>query len=338
MVVWLSTQQLHLLVQIGNRRRVTIKPALGPVFFYPKMDVPKRFSVKKITVLLFLCVVNLATANPMVRDGEFTLTRAEVEYALAGASPQVRESAKKDEASRYEFFASLLASKKILAMLEALKVEEDSTTYHQFLFKKLEAARNLDSQLFQNQLVLPDFEALAEERYAISKNDIAAVPEIREASHILLLCTDNCEGEIEAKAIASLQLLRDRFISGESFSDLAVEFSEDPGSKARGGRLSNGIAGDAENVDASFRDALFGLERVGGISDIVRSRFGFHILKLESVTPSRQRSFDEVRPALVAEIEKRYREDAYREHLLTLAPKDGLEIDFDAFDDLVRSM
>jgi parvulin-like peptidyl-prolyl isomerase len=199
-------------------------------------------------------------------------------------------------------------------------------------------ARELDRQLFQNQLVLPDFEALALERYKISKNEIAPVPEIRESSHILLLCTEDCEGETETETVASLQALKDRILEGESFSDLAVEFSQDPGSKTRGGRLSNGIARNAENVDQSFRDALFELDKVGDVSDIVRSRFGFHILKLESVTPSRERSFDEVRPALAAEIEKRFRQDAYRDYLLALAPSDGLEIDFDAFDELVKSM
>jgi peptidyl-prolyl cis-trans isomerase C len=294
--------------------------------------------VKNIAVLLLLGVVNFAVADPMVRDGEFTLTREEIEYALEGSPPQIRESAKVDEASRYEFFASLLASKKILAMLEALEVDDDPITYYQFLFRRLEAARELDRQLFQNQLVLPDLEALALERYKISKNEIAPVPEIREASHLLLLCTDDCEGETEAETVASLQALSDRMENGESFSDLAVEFSQDPGSKTRGGRLSSGIARNAENVDQSFRDALFELDEVGDISDVVRSRFGFHILKLESVTLSRERSFDEVRPALVAEIEKRYRQDAYRDYLLTLAPSNGLEIDFDAFDELVRSM
>ena len=294
--------------------------------------------MKNIAVLLLLSGVTFAAADPMVRDGEFTLSRAEIEYALEGSPPQISESAKVDEASRYEFFASLLVSKKILAMLEALEVDDDPKTYHQFLFRRLEAARELDRQLFQNQLVLPDFEALALERYKISKNEIAPVPEIREASHLLLLCTDDCEGETEAETVASLQLLSDRIENGESFSDLAVEFSQDPGSKNRGGRLSNGIARNAENVDQSFRDALFELDKVGDISDVVRSRFGFHILKLESVTPSRERSFDEVRPALVAEIEKRFRQDAYRDHLLTLAPADGLEIDFDAFDELVNSM
>jgi peptidyl-prolyl cis-trans isomerase C len=273
-----------------------------------------------------------------VRDGEFTLSKAEVEYALAASPPQIRESAMEDEVSRYEFFSTLLVSKKVLARLEALQVDEDPETYHEFLFRRLEVARELDRQLFQNQLVLPDFEALALERYKISKNEIAPVPEIRESSHILLLCTEDCEGEKETETVASLQALTERILEGESFSDLAVEYSQDPGSKSRGGRLSNGIARNAENVDQSFRDALFELKEVGDISDVVRSRFGFHILKLESVTLSRERSFDEVRPALVAEIEKRFRQDAYRDYLMTLAPSDGLEIDFDAFDELVKSM
>ena len=169
--------------------------------------------MKNIVLFLLVGAVNLAAANPIVRDGEFTLSREEVEYALAGSPPQIRESAKVDEVSRYEFVASLLASKKILAMLEALEVGDDPLTYHQFLFRRLEAARELDRQLFQNRLVLPDFEALALERYEISKDEIAAVPEIREASHILLLCTDKCEGEIEAETIASLQLLRNRFLN-----------------------------------------------------------------------------------------------------------------------------
>ena len=294
--------------------------------------------VKNIIVLLLVCLAIPAAADTLVRDGEFSLTKAEVEYALAASPPQIRESAMVDEASRYEFFSTLLVSKKILALLEALQVEDNPVTFHEFLFRRLEVARELDRQLFQNQLVLPDFEALAKERYKISKNEIAPVPEIRESSHILLLCTEDCEGETETETVASLQALKGRILKGESFSDLAVEFSQDPGSKTRGGRLSNGIARNAENVDQSFRDALFELDEVGDISDVVRSRFGFHILKLESVTPSRERSFDEVRAALEAEIEKRFRQDAYRDHLLTLAPGDELEIDFDAFDELVKSM
>ena len=292
--------------------------------------------MKLVICLLMLSSASLVVADTVVRDGQLTLSTGEVGFALARSPRQVRESALSNDASRYEFLVNLLVSKKILAQLEALEASEDPAVYYEFLFSQLEAARELDRVLFQNQLELPDFEALALERYKISKNDIASVPEIREASHILLLCTEDCDAEDET--VADLTSIRQRILQGESFSDLAIEFSQDPGSKTRGGRLSQGIASDAEGVDQSVRDALFTMSQVGDISNIVRSRFGFHILKLESVTPARERSFEEVAFGLKKEIEKRFRQDAYREYILSLAPKEEIEIDIDAFEGLVDSI
>ena len=45
-----------------------------------------------------------------------------------------------------------------------------------------------------------------------------------------------------------------------------------------------------------------------------------------------------MRPALVAEIEKRFRQDAYRDRLLSLAPEETIEIDFSVFEALVNEM
>ena len=87
-----------------------------------------------------------------------------------------------------------------------------------------------------------------------------------------------------------------------------------------------------------MRDALFDMNEIGGISEVVRSRFGFHLLRLESVAPSRTRSFEEVRPALVAEIEKRFRADAYQQHILSFAPLDTIEIDGGAFDRFIGTL
>jgi len=292
--------------------------------------------VKVVILLLTLSSASLVAADIIVRDGQLTLSTGEVEFALLRSPRQIRESALSNDASRYEFLINLLVAKKILAQLNALEASEDPAVYHEFLFSQLEAARELDRLLFQNQLELPDFEPLALERYKISKNDIAPVPEIREASHILLLCTEGCEDE--GDDIAKLNSLRQRIIDGESFSDLAIEFSQDPGSKTRGGRLSQGIESNAESVDQTIRDALFTMSQVGDISDIVRSRFGFHILKLESVTPARERSFEDVAYGLKKEIEKRFRQDAYREYILSLGPKDEIEIDIDAFEGLAESI
>ena len=292
--------------------------------------------MKNFIALGLLSIMNVAAAETIVSDGDVTLSKGEVAYALAAVPPQVRNSTKTNEASRYEFFVNLLVSKRIMARLEAVDVNEDPDTYYQFYFQQMEMARQLDKQLFQDQLALPDFEALAAERYKVSKNEIALVPELREASHILLLCTEGCAEETEA--VATLEALKERILNGESFANIATEFSQDPGSKTRGGRLSQAVASNAENVDQSVRDALFDIDQIGDISEVVQSRFGYHLLKLESVTLQRERSFEEVRLALVAEIEKRFREDAYQEHILSLAPLDTIEIDGAAFDSLNSSM
>ena len=78
------------------------------------------------------------------------------------------------------------SQKKILARLEALDVSEDPVTYHQFLFKQMEAARQLDQQLFQNQLVLPDFEALALRAIqGVEKRDCACAGNARGIAHLV---------------------------------------------------------------------------------------------------------------------------------------------------------
>jgi parvulin-like peptidyl-prolyl isomerase len=167
------------------------------------------------------------------------------------------------------------------------------------------------------------------ERYRVSRDIIASVPEIRTASHILLLCGDSCDGDAVRE---ETEALRQRALEGEPFDELALEYSQDPGSKTKGGRLSMGIQQDAENVDQSFRDGLFGLTNVGDISEVVRSRFGFHVIRLEGVTDARIRSFEEVEDQLVAQIEQRYREDAYQQRIMSLAPKEPLEVDSAALD------
>jgi peptidyl-prolyl cis-trans isomerase D len=116
--------------------------------------------------------------------------------------------------------------------------------------------------------------------------------EQRDSRHILLQITDERTAEA---AVAELEALRARIEAGESFADLALEFSEDPGSKAVGGDLgpvSRGL------FAPEFEDALWALE-VGHISDPVQTDFGVHLIELKEVIATEFPSLEEMR----AEIE-----------------------------------
>ena len=74
-------------------------------------------------------------------------------------------------------------------------------------------------------------------------------------------------------------LLLERARKGEDFAKLATENSDDPGSKDKGGEYD--FFGRGKMVP-EFDKAAFAL-KPGEISDIVQSKFGFHIIKLEEL-------------------------------------------------------
>ena len=65
---------------------------------------------------------------------------------------------------------------------------------------------------------------------------------------------------------------------GENFEKIASEFSDDPGSKAKGGDL--GWFGKGV-MDPAFEAAAFALQKGQTTSELVKSRFGYHIIRVE---------------------------------------------------------
>lgn len=129
-----------------------------------------------------------------------------------------------------------------------------------------------------------------------------ATPEERRASHILIqVAADAPEAEV-AKARTEIEGLMARVSADPaSFGRLAKEKSQDPGSKANEGDL--GFFGRGV-MDKSFEDAAFGLEKAGDVSGIVRSDYGFHIIKLTGIKPAKGRSLAEAAPEIRGELRK----------------------------------
>jgi peptidyl-prolyl cis-trans isomerase D len=115
--------------------------------------------------------------------------------------------------------------------------------------------------------------------------------EIRDASHILVKVDAD---EVAEQALARIAKIRERITNGENFSDLAREFSEDPGSADSGGGL-----GEIERgvMMQTFEAALFSME-VGQLSEPVKTAFGWHLIKLHSVTGGETQSFESLKSSL----------------------------------------
>jgi peptidyl-prolyl cis-trans isomerase D len=140
--------------------------------------------------------------------------------------------------------------------------------------------------------------SISEEEVVLRYNSRQAnyrTAEERKASHILLI--PNGERD-DAATLEQLVTLRQRIEQGESFATLAESHSEDPGSASQGGDL--GYFGRGE-MDDAFEKAAFSLAP-DEISQPVKSRFGYHLIRVESVRGGQIRPLEEVREELIDEL------------------------------------
>lgn len=120
-------------------------------------------------------------------------------------------------------------------------------------------------------------------------------PESRTASHILVRVPENATPEQVEQAKARALGYREAVTSGQqTFEALAQSLRNDPDVEVGElGALERGV------MDPAFDQALFGLAKAGDISEPVRTDFGFHVIRLDGVTPGSVPPFEELRSQLV---------------------------------------
>jgi peptidyl-prolyl cis-trans isomerase SurA len=117
---------------------------------------------------------------------------------------------------------------------------------------------------------------LVEEGYNRSLKEI-------KASHILITVDENASPEDTLIAYNKIKAIRDSAVKGEDFGKLAAENSQDPSAKENKGDL--GYFSSFRMVYA-FESAAFKTPK-GKISNPIRTRFGYHIIKVDDVRDNR---------------------------------------------------
>lgn len=134
--------------------------------------------------------------------------------------------------------------------------------------------------------------------------------EERRASHILISAPKSAPAADREKAKAKAdELLAAARKAPATFADLAKKNSQDPGSAPAGGDLD--FFGRGAMVKP-FEDAVFAM-KTGDISDVVESDFGYHIIKLTDIKAPKQRSFEEMRAELAAEVKNQQAQQKFAE-------------------------
>lgn len=146
-------------------------------------------------------------------------------------------------------------------------------------------------------------------------------PEMAHARHILIMTIDpetgtplptNSVAEKRKQIDDILKKIRD----GGDFAALASQYSEDPGSKSKGGELPEFSHGQ---MVPEFEAAAFALTN-NQVSGVVTTKYGFHIIKLIDKTPSKKYAFTDTIPQINKTVLEICKNEVEGEKIKELAP------------------
>lgn len=145
----------------------------------------------------------------------------------------------------------------------------------------------LDFERFESQVAVSE-EDIGE--YFERNRETFGTPKKVQARHILFKIEPGANQETLDNVRAKAQEVLEQARAGADFANLAEHHSEDPGSKSKGGDLGFFTR---DRMVKPFSDAAFSM-KPGGISDLVASRFGWHIIKVEQVQEAMEPVLSEV--------------------------------------------
>lgn len=157
-------------------------------------------------------------------------------------------------------------------------------------------------------------------KYFEENKDKYIQPAKMKASHILIKVEENAPEEEWKKAKAKANKVYNEVMKKKddpkAFAQLVKKHSDDPGSKRRGGDVGYfAKTEEGGRMVKEFSDTAFNLEKVGNISEIVKSKFGYHIIKLTGKRERVEKSFADVKNRIESSLKSERRKDAYQNTL-----------------------
>jgi peptidyl-prolyl cis-trans isomerase C len=187
--------------------------------------------------------------------------------------------------------------------------------------------KDVESQLLRQQLVQKEIL----DKVKVSAGDVQAFynqnkdkyveEEQVRARHILIRVPSEATPADEAKLKGKADDALKRVKQGEDFAALAAELSDD-GSKQSGGDLGFFPRG---RMVAAFEEVAFTLQP-GQTSDVLRTQFGYHIIKVEERKSGRALAFDEAKSQAKDDLTKQQTYERYQQYMAGLRSKAKVEV------------
>jgi len=195
-----------------------------------------------------------------------------------------------------QLFELGLSSNRLEKDLEnELKSKKINVAFVKLNAEELKKSNLVSAAEVSKKLADADFAKKVQDYYTNTKGEFET-PEQVKASHILIRVT---EGSPDSDALAKAKM--DNIVkrlAKEDFAKVAGQVSEDPGSKAKNGDLGYFSKG---RMVKEFEDVAF-VTPVGKLSEVIKTPFGYHILKVYDKKPAQTTSFEAAKNGIASKL------------------------------------
>lgn len=249
----------------------------------------------------------LLPADTVVAErGGATVTLGDIDAALLKLAKGKRADMMNSPRRIEDAISQLLLTRQMANAARQKKIDQDAEVKRAIELSEEGVLGTQYILRYREELDLGDVELLARERYNANPSAFD-LPEHVSAYHILI----DTETRSDDEAAALIAQLHER-AKKEDFIQLVKEYSDDPSKTYNDGLIADAAS---SKMAAEFAEAAAALQKPGELSPVVKTQFGYHILKLDTRKAATPRSWDQVKVQAVARLQATLSDQRVKEHV-----------------------
>jgi len=238
-------------------------------------------------------IINLAKiGNEIISQSDFEL------FLQNLLTDQQRIQLQQNNEAKEQALDYFLKLKIMTAKAQKEGLQKKSAYIHKISIARMQIlAQSLMEQALpaiENRMTIADEDI---KKYFNNNQDKFKTPETFSARHILV---SNKNTNDDAKYLTDEELqtkiakIKDELNNGKSFADAAKEYSDDPGSRDKGGLYEDVAFG---KFATEFEQAVRNQE-INKVGNPIKTQYGYHLIEVKKISPATLRPFDEVKESV----------------------------------------
>ncbi|MEE9424137.1 MAG: peptidylprolyl isomerase [Methylococcales bacterium] len=244
---------------------------------------------------------------PIVARQDIKLTDYAVQQEFSARKSEAQEAILSNPQRFHKFIENQWVKLNLIEQVKQGAVPDNMPDNDQLmtLIDQTTIARLMINQLAEE--LDPPLENAARKNYQQNRSTYK-LPDRAKAAHILIKTEKHTDAE--AKALA--EKIRAEAVSGNiSFADLARKYSEDPSAQTNNGDL--GAFGRGQ-MAKPFEDAVFAMQKPGEISSVVKTQFGYHVIRFERKQHNKINPFSAVKGQIEKQLSTQRQQTVWKEY------------------------